>query len=186
MKRAVFLDRDGVINETMVLDGRPVAPASVDAVQLRPGVEEALEALRRAGFLLIVVTNQPDVGKGLVRREAVETIHAALRRRLPLDDLKVCYHVDADGCACRKPKPGLLLEAARERGIDLGQSVMVGDRWRDIEAGRAAGCRTVLVRASYDERPAERPDAAVDSLSEASAWILASRSAAVSHAEVSR
>ncbi|MBI3457760.1 MAG: HAD family hydrolase [Candidatus Rokubacteria bacterium] len=186
MTRAVFLDRDGVINEVLLRDGRPLAPSSVGEVRLRPGVAEAIGRLRRAGFLIVVVTNQPDVGKGLVRREAVEAIHEALRRQLPLDDLKVCYHVDADGCACRKPKPGLLLEAARERAIDLGQSVMVGDRWRDIAAGRAAGCRTVLVRASYDERPAERPDAVVDSLSEASAWILSGRSAVVSHAEVSR
>ena len=186
MNRAVFLDRDGVINEVLLRDGRPLAPSGVGELSLRPGVAAAIGRLRRAGFLIIVVTNQPDVGKGLVRREAVEAIHEALRRRLPIDDIKTCYHVDEDRCACRKPKPGLLLEAARARGIDLGRSVMVGDRWRDIEAGRAAGCRTILMRASYDERPAEAPDAVVDSLSEAGTLILSGGPAAIPHAEVSR
>ena len=186
MKRAVFLDRDGVINEVILRNGRPLAPSRVGDLTLRPGVAEAIGRLRRAGFLIVVVTNQPDVGKGLVAREAVEAIHEALRRRLPLDAIKTCYHVDEDRCACRKPKPGLLLEAARERGIDLAQSVMVGDRWRDIEAGRAAGCRTILMRAQYDERPAEAPDAVVDSLDEASAAILSGAPAAIPQAEVSR
>ena len=186
MNQAVFLDRDGVINEAVVRDGRPLAPSGVGELTLRPGVGEALGALRRAGFLIVVVTNQPDVGKGLVAREAVEAIHEELRRRLPLDAIKTCYHVDEDRCACRKPKPGLLREAARERGIDLVRSVMVGDRWRDIEAGRAAGCKTILMRASYDERPAERPDAVVDSMEEASMVILSGRLAAIPHAEVSR
>ena len=178
MTRAVFLDRDGVINEALVRDGRPLAPSGVGELTLRPGVGEALGRLRRAGFLIVVVTNQPDVGKGRVAREAVEAIHEELRRRLPLDVIKTCFHVDADGCACRKPKPGLLVEAARERGIDLARSVMVGYRWRDIEAGRTAGCRTILMRASYDERPAEAPDAIVDSLGEASALILSGSLAA--------
>ena len=186
MNRAVFLDRDGVINEAVVRDGRPLSPSSIGDVRLRPGVAEAIRRLRRAGFLIVVVTNQPDVGKGLVRREAVEAIHAELRRRLPIDDIKTCYHVDEDRCACRKPKPGLLLEAARERTIDLGQSVMVGDRWRDIEAGRAAGCRTVLMHARYDERQAEGADAVVHSMEEASMVILSGRLAAIAPAGAPR
>jgi len=186
MNRAVFLDRDGVINEALLRDGRPLAPSGVGELTLRPGVAEAIRRLHRAGFLIVVVTNQPDVGKGLVAREAVEAIHEELRRRLPIDDIKTCYHVDEDRCACRKPKPGLLLDAARARGITLGRSVMVGDRWRDIEAGRAAGCATILVRAQYDERSAERADAVVDSLDEAGTVILSGRLATVPHAEVSR
>src|SRR5262249_46000741 len=125
------------------------------------------------GFHLIVATNQPDVGKGLQRRDAVEACHQRLRLTLPIDAIQVCYHVDADACLCRKPRPGMLLEAARERGIDLARSYMIGDRWPDVEAGRAAGCRTVWVQCDYDERPPEAPDAVVASLWEASRLILA-------------
>lgn len=172
MNRAVFLDRDGVLNRAVVRDGRPCAPASLEEMDVLPGVAEALGALRRAGFRLIVVTNQPDVGQGVQRREVVEAMHDRLRRTLPLDDIEVCYHVDEDGCVCRKPKPGMLLEAARKWGVNLQQSVMVGDRWRDVEAGRAAGCRTILIEAPYAERKAEGADAVVRSLEEANAFIL--------------
>ena len=170
--RAVFLDRDGVINRVILRQGRAYPPASADDVEFLPDVGPALEALRRGGFRLIVVTNQPDVGKGLQRREAVEAIHARLRAALPIDEIKVCYHVDQDGCSCRKPKPGMLLDAARAWRVELAQSVMVGDRWRDIEAGKAAGCKTILVQGGYDERQAESPDAIVSSLAEASELIL--------------
>ena len=170
--RAVFLDRDGVINRVILREGRAYPPASAEDVEFLPDIGPALEALRRGGFRLIVVTNQPDVGKGLQRREVVEAIHARLSAAFPIDDIKVCYHVDEDGCSCRKPKPGMLLEAARTWGLELARSVMVGDRWRDIEAGRAAGCRTILVERGYDERRAEPPDAVVTSLAEASELIL--------------
>jgi len=170
--RAVFLDRDGVINCAVVREGRPFAPTSVGDVEWLPGVAEAIEALRRADFRIIVVTNQPDVATGLLRRETVEAIHARMRATFPIDDIKVCYHADQDGCPCRKPKPGLLFEAATQWSLDLSQSVMVGDRWRDIEAGKAAGCKTILVRAGYAERQAEHPDAVVASLLEASRVIL--------------
>jgi len=172
MTRAVFLDRDGVINRVALRDGRPSPPASVDDVEFLPDVGQALEALRRGGYHLIVVTNQPDVGKGLQPREVVEAIHARLLAAFPIDDIKVCYHVDEDGCGCRKPKPGMLLEAARTWQLELAQSVMVGDRWRDIEAGKAAGCRTILLRTAYAERQPEAPDAVVESLLEASEVIL--------------
>ena len=172
MPRAVFLDRDGVINRVVLREGRPHPPSSVEDVSYLPGAAEAMQALRKAGFRLIVVTNQPDVGTGAQRREVVEAIHDELRRRFPIDDVRVCYHVDQDGCACRKPKPGMLLDAARAFSLDLGRSVMVGDRWRDIEAGRAAGCRTILVRGGYAEREPRRPDAVVHSLAEASELIL--------------
>ena len=170
--QAVFLDRDGVINHAIIRDGRSHPPASLEELTYLPHVPEAMRALREAGCRLIVVTNQPDVGQGLQRREVVEAIHADLRRRLPLDAIKVCFHIDRDGCACRKPKPGLLLEAAREWNLDLSRSVMVGDRWRDIEAGKAAGCKTIWIRSAYAERRVERPDAVVDSLAEASGLIL--------------
>ena len=174
--RAIFLDRDGVINRAFIRDGRSYSPASLDDFAILPGVPEALTALHHANFRLIIVTNQPDVGNGLQPLEVVEAMHRQLRRALPLDQIKVCYHTDADGCACRKPKPGLLLDAAREWQLDLSQCVMIGDRWRDIEAGKAAGCKTILVRGEDDaEPPVQAPDAIVASLLEASALILSGR-----------
>jgi D-glycero-D-manno-heptose 1,7-bisphosphate phosphatase len=170
--RAVFLDRDGVINESIIRDGKPYPPPTLEALRVCAGVPEALHALRGAGFKLIVVTNQPDVGAGRQRRELVDAIHAHLQRRLPLDDVRACFHTDADGCGCRKPKPGLLLQAAADWGIDLEQSFMVGDRWRDIDAGRAAGCRTILIPHPYAERAAEGYHASAVSLVAASRLIL--------------
>ncbi|MCK4598736.1 HAD family hydrolase [Candidatus Bipolaricaulota bacterium] len=172
MSRAVFLDRDGVINLAVLHNGRPYPPSSVDELEFLPGVSEAINALHQAGFRIIVATNQPDVATGVQRREVVEAIHERIRRAFPIDDIKVCYHVDQDGCTCRKPKPGMLLEAAEEWSLNLEQSFMVGDRWRDIEAGRAAGCRTILVKSNYAEQQAGKPDAIVSSLLEASAFIL--------------
>ncbi len=173
MKRAIFLDRDGVLNANIVRDGKPYAPRSLEDFRLLPGVEEAVRRAKSAGFLAIVATNQPDIAAGLTPRATVEAMHAELRRRLPLDDIRVCFHRDIDGCSCRKPKPGMLLDAAREWDIDLPASYMIGDRWRDIDAGRAAGCTTVLVdHGLVQERPA-RPDVTVSSLDEAISIILA-------------
>ena len=173
MTRAVFVDRDGVINRAIVRDGKPYPPQSIEVLEICDGVAEGLQALRDAGFRTIVVTNQPDVGAGLQTRAAVDAIHEYLRAQLPLDDVRVCFHTDLDHCGCRKPKPGMLLEAATEWNINLPASFMVGDRWRDVEAGRAAGCRTVLVGSGYDERQAEGFDSRAASLLDASRWILA-------------
>ena len=171
-RRAVFLDRDGVLNEPVVVDGQPLPPDSVADVVLTRGVERACAALRQAGFLLIVVTNQPDIARGTRDRAAVDAINDELRRRLRLDDVLVCPHDDDAGCSCRKPRPGLLLDAGRRWHIGLDGSVMVGDRWRDIEAGRGAGCRTVLVARDYQERPATGADLVVDALEDAVPWIV--------------
>jgi len=170
--RAVFLDRDGVLTRSFTRDGRPYAPTSLEVFELLPGVSENAARLREAGFCLVVVTNQPDVGAGKLRREVVEQMHARLREWLPLDDIKVCYHTDTDGCACRKPKPGMLLDTARERGIDLSRSFMVGDRWRDVSAGKTAGCQTVFVDYGYAESLRDKPDFVVTSLAEAASMIL--------------
>jgi D-glycero-D-manno-heptose 1,7-bisphosphate phosphatase len=171
LRPAVFLDRDGVLNEPVIVDGRPNPPASAEAVVLVEGAAEACQHLRSAGLPLVVVTNQPDIARGTQSRGAVDAINAALRRQIEVDAILVCPHDDADGCACRKPRPGMLLEAATQLRIDLARSVMVGDRWRDVEAGRRAGCRTVLVRRSYDE-PIAHADIEVGALSEAIQWIL--------------
>jgi D-glycero-D-manno-heptose 1,7-bisphosphate phosphatase len=170
--RAVFIDRDGVITRAIVRDGRPFAPASDEDLELLPGVATALERLRSAGFHLVVVTNQPDVARGTLRPDVLERMHERLRSLLPLDDIRTCPHDDADGCVCRKPKPGLLEEAASAAGISLHDSFMVGDRWRDVEAGRRAGCTTIFVDYGYDEPRPVDPDVVVRSLAEAASWIL--------------
>lgn len=170
--RAVFLDRDGVISANVQRDGRPVAPTSMADFRILPGVEEAAQRLKEFGFVLIVVTNQPDISTGRNTMATLDRMHDELRRRLPLDEIKVCVHVDDDGCHCRKPKPGMLLDAARERGIDLTLSIMIGDRWRDIEAGQAAGCSTIMVDCgSIHERPST-PHKTVRSLPDAVAYII--------------
>lgn len=173
VKRAVFLDRDGVINANIVRDGRPVAPTSLEQFRLLPGVEEAARRLNEAGYDIIVITNQPDVATGRTRRETVEAMHDVIRARMPVAEIKVCFHTDADNCSCRKPKPGMILESANERGIDLQRSWVIGDRWRDIEAGRIAGCLTVFVDYGYEQEGPNSPNVVVSSLAEAAQRILA-------------
>lgn len=172
-KPAVFLDRDGVINTAIVREGRPYPPATAAESVVAPGVPEACRHLRSMGFLLVVVTNQPDIARGTLPPADLADIHTRLREQVPLDSIWVCPHDDSDRCACRKPAPGLLLRAAAFHGIDLTRSFMVGDRWRDIEAGRAAGCRTVLVLVDpiYQERQAVGADATVSGLPAAATWI---------------
>ena len=173
LRKAVFLDRDGVINRAVIRDGKPYPPATVDEMQLMPRVGEALAALKEAGYLLIVVTNQPDVARGTTPRAAVDAIHDALMAALPLDEIRCCFHDDADNCTCRKPKPGALLDAAAEHDVSLSDSFMVGDRWRDIEAGQAAGVRTLLIDYAYCEQAAScLSDYVCGSLFDAAQWIL--------------
>jgi D-glycero-D-manno-heptose 1,7-bisphosphate phosphatase len=170
--RAVFLDRDGVINANMERDGRPVAPTTLDEFRFLPGVEEAVRRLKAAGLLVIVVTNQPDIATGRTSRATVDAMHDLIRARLTIDDIKMCTHVDTDDCPCRKPKPGMILQAADERHIDLARSYVVGDRWRDVEAGRVAGCSTILVDYGCEQDRPCRPDKAVRSLPDAVNYIL--------------
>ena len=173
-KPAVFLDRDGVINRVFIRDNKPFAPFSLGEFEIYPEVPEACCRLKQAGFLLVVATNQPDVGRGDLKQEVVEAIHAEMCRQLPLDRVEVCYHPGYSDteCDCRKPKPGLLLRAARELGIDLAQSWMVGDRWRDIDCGHAAGCRTVFIDRHYAEKLNEQPNFSAGNLAEAADIIL--------------
>jgi D-sedoheptulose 7-phosphate isomerase len=172
---AVFLDRDGVINRTVMRDGKPFPPSSVKELELLPEVASSLLDLKAHGFDLFVITNQPDIARGTQSRAAVEGIHRALASSLPIDAIFVCYHDDADDCACRKPKPGLLLEAQRQYNVDLSRSFVVGDRWRDIDAGHNAGCKTVLIDYGYREQPpVQPPEATVRSLREAADWIISS------------
>jgi D-glycero-D-manno-heptose 1,7-bisphosphate phosphatase len=171
-RRAVFLDRDGVLNRAVVRDGKPYPPASLSELEIMPGTE-ALAELKKMGFLLVVVTNQPDVARGTQKRETVEAIHDRLRAAVRLDDIFVCYHTDGDGCDCRKPQPGLIFRAAAKYEIDLPASYLVGDRWRDIEAGERAGCKTVLIDHGYwEQSPGTGPAMRVTSLRAATDWIV--------------
>ncbi len=172
--QAVFLDRDGVINRALERDRKPYPPSNLAEFEILPGVPEALGRLKRAGYLLVVATNQPDVGRGTLPREAVEEIHRHMSRLLPIDRVEVCCHPGGalSDCQCRKPRPGMLLRAARELGVDLAASWMVGDRWRDIDCGRAAGCRTVFIDYGYAEELRAQPDFRCHSLAEAAEFIL--------------
>lgn len=172
--KAVFLDRDGVLTIPEFRDGRSFAPLTLDGFHLCADAVPALAALKQRGFLLVVVTNQPELGTGRLRADVLAEMHRRLASALPVDSIKVCPHTSAEKCQCRKPLPGLLVEAAGELGIDLGRSYMVGDRAGDITAGQAAGCRSIFVDLGYtsEARPRE-PDAVVHSLREAVGWILA-------------
>jgi D-sedoheptulose 7-phosphate isomerase len=172
-RRAVFLDRDGVINRAFVRDGKPFPPPTPQELEILPGVPEALRELKANGFELLLVTNQPDVGRGKLSVQTLDAMHEDLRAHLPLDDILVCCHTDRDKCDCRKPMPGMIIEAARKHNIDLAASFMVGDRWRDIDAGYNAGCKTILIDYGYSERPPDHePDLRVRSLREAADWII--------------
>ncbi len=173
LRPAVFIDRDGVLNRATVRDGKPLPPPGLQDLEILPGVAPALAELKSHGFPLYVITNQPDVARGSLTRAQVDAMNQKLASLLPVDDIFVCYHDDADHCACRKPKPGLIHEAQRKYDIDLARSFVVGDRWRDIDAGHAAGCKTILIDYGYRERkPAQPPEAKVRSLREAAEWII--------------
>src|SRR6516162_9962283 len=171
-KHAVFFDRDGVLNKAVVLNGKPYPPRDLSEFVIAQGARAALYELKREGFLLIVVTNQPDIARGNAKRADVDKINAQLAAILPLDAIEVCEHDDKEQCDCRKPKPGMMLRAQQKLGINLARSFMVGDRWRDIEAGRRAGCRTVLIGEGYGETFPCTPTVKVASLPRAASWIL--------------
>jgi len=172
MKRAVFLDRDGVINRAIVRDGKPYPPQNLNELEVFPGMLEDLERLHSAGFMLIVVTNQPDVARGTQCREMVEIINAAIKSQLPIDEFFVCYHDDADHCHCRKPKPGALQQSAEKYSLNLKDCFMIGDRWSDIEAGRSVGCKTILIDCQYNETKNVNPDYRIENFRQAVELIL--------------
>lgn len=172
INKAIFLDRDGVLNKVVLRNNKPYPPANLDELVLCDGAESALEKLSYAGYLLIAVTNQPDVARGKTSLATVEKINNYLASKLSLNKFYVCLHDDVDKCSCRKPLPGLILQAANEFKIDLSQSFMIGDRWKDIAAGKAAGCKTIWINANYAEEQPQDPNYTATSLQEASAWIL--------------
>ncbi len=173
VRRAVFLDRDGVLNHAVLVNGKPHPPSKIEDLRMVRDAAAELAKLKKRGYVLIVVSNQPDVARGTQIRSEVEAMNARIAAAMPIDDFFVCYHDDLDNCGCRKPKPGLILQAAERYSIHLAESFLIGDRWRDVEAGRRAGCRTVWIDCGYAERaPAVAPDARVESLAEAVRWIV--------------
>ena len=171
-RAAVFLDRDGVLNHAIMRDGRPYPPSTPGEVVILPGVLEAIDALHQANLMTVVITNQPDIARGTARIEDVVAINEVVAAATGVDLVLMCAHDDADECDCRKPLPGMIMTAAAEHDIDLDRSVMVGDRWRDIAAGQAAGLTTIHVDRGYDERRPQAPDHVVAELAEAVPWIL--------------
>lgn len=166
--RAIFLDRDGVLNQPVVREGKSYPPARVEDLEIYDGLREPLQRLKDRGFVLIVVTNQPDVARGTTPRATVEAINDAIAREIPaIDKFIVCFHDNGDKCDCRKPQPGMLLAGAAEFDVDLARSYMIGDRRGDMEAGIAAGSRTIFVDRAYSEALPTRYDHKVSSTHEA-------------------
>jgi D-glycero-D-manno-heptose 1,7-bisphosphate phosphatase len=169
--KAVFLDRDGVLNKVILKNGRPYPPSNILELKLCEGVKEGLYKIKSKGYLLIGVTNQPDVSRGKTTKEMVEEINNSLLRSLPLDDIKTCFHDDVDQCFCRKPKPGMIMESAIHKNIDLSKSYIIGDRKKDIDAGKNAGCKTIFIDYNYEEEKPQGYDLKVESVLMASKFI---------------
>jgi D-glycero-D-manno-heptose 1,7-bisphosphate phosphatase len=172
MRPGVLLDRDGVLSRVVLREGRGVSPRSFAEFEFLPGVRAAVASLRGVGLPVVVVTNQPDIARGLLQPEELERMHEHLRAHVPVDRIYACTHDDADGCACRKPRPGLLLRAAAEFHLDLERSWMVGDSWKDVEAARAAGCRMIFVAGAHAEPGTSQPERVAVSLPDAVEIIL--------------
>ncbi|MBI2339351.1 MAG: HAD family hydrolase [Deltaproteobacteria bacterium] len=152
MNRAVFLDRDGVINEVVFRgSSKPIAPWSLEEFKFIPGIEKPLRELSQMGYLLFVVSNQPDIAKGRVKAVMVEKMNKKIMDSLPIREILICPHDDSHHCLCRKPKPGMLLDLAHRWAVGLDRSYLIGDNWKDMEAGKAAGCRTILIDGSYNK-----------------------------------
>lgn len=169
--KCAFLDADGVLNKAIMVDDKPAAPTSVAELVIPAEVKPALERLKKAGYLLICITNKPDIERGLMTQEAVDSIFAEMRRQLPLDDIFACYH---EGSDCYKPKPGMILAATKQYNIDLEQSFFVGDRCKDVETGQAAPCTTIWINRHYPLEGSPNPPAnyTADSLTDAVNWVL--------------
>ena len=164
MKKAVFLDRDGVINKAFIKNGLPESPNSLSELEILPGVKESISRLKKLNFICLVVTNQPDVQRGKIKKNTIIKMNNFLKKKIELDDIFVCYHDDQDNCNSRKPKPGLLLQARKKWNVDFKKSFIVGDRWRDIQAGKKVGCKTIFLDYKYKDIKPKNPDFVTDTL----------------------
>ena len=168
--RAVFFDRDGVVNKVILRDEKPFSPRTLEEFVLTEGVRETVSILKRKGYKAILISNQPEVARGRITRDTLDQMMQRVNGEVALDDIFICLHDDDDHCVCRKPKPGMILEASRKWKIDLRASYVIGDTWKDMEAGKAAGCKTILLDAVYNRDV--RSDFRVTSLAEAVDIIL--------------
>lgn len=166
-KKALFLDRDGVINKAFIRAGKSYPPSSLEEVSILEGVPEALQLSKKLGFINIVITNQPDIGTGKTTLENVEHINTFLKKELLIDDIYMCPHTDGNQCLCRKPNPGLFIEAQKKWNIDLEESFLIGDRWKDIEAGQRVGCKCFFLDYDYREKKPAPPYTSIASLLDA-------------------
>ena len=164
MKKSVFLDRDGVINKVYIKDGLPRSPNSSNELKILPGVRESIIKLKKLNFICLMVTNQPNVSRKKIDKNSVIQMNNFLKNEIALDDIFVCYHDDSDNCNCRKPKPGLLLQAGKKWDVDFKKSFMIGDRWRDIQAGEKVGCKTIFLDYQYNETKPKKPNFISDTL----------------------
>jgi len=166
-RAAVFLDRDGTLNKAFIKNGLPVSPASFNQLKILPGVKNSIIKLKKLKFLCLLITNQPDVSRKKISKNTVKKMNTFIRKEIKLDDTFICYHDDKDNCYCRKPKPGLLIAAAKKWRIDFKKSFMIGDRWKDITAGKKVGCKTIFINNNYKNDKKVRADFAFGSLLEA-------------------
>ena len=167
LRKAIFLDRDGIINHSLIENGKPIAPHSMSDFSLMDGVEHLIEKLSGLGYLIFIVTNQPDVARGKLRKSEIKKMHEFMCEKIKIDDVMVCYCEEGIDCPCYKPSPYMIIELAKKWNVDLGNSFMIGDRWRDVGAGLGAGCTTIFVDYAYDEALIFTPNHVVKSLSEA-------------------
>ena len=172
MKKAIFLDRDGVLSKTSLVNGKSFAPRNLRDFKLYSDSTQSVKKLKSIGFMVFVVTNQPDVGKKLISRSTLEQMHNKLKKKTHVDGIYVCVHRQDENCYCRKPNPGMILDAAKKHHIDWKKSFVVGDRASDIEAGQKANCRTIFLKKKYYENAPTKQEATFLNLREATNYIL--------------
>jgi len=148
-RKAIFLDRDGTLNKAYIENGLPISPSSLNKFKIIKGVKKSINRLKKLNFLCILITNQPDVFRGKISKKTVVKMNSYIKKKIKLDDMFVCYHDNEHNCSCRKPKPGLLVKASKKWKIDLNKSFMIGDRWKDILAGKKVGCKTIFINNNY-------------------------------------
>lgn len=171
MNSGVFLDRDGVINKIILREGRPHSPRNINQLKILDGVFEAVKLLQNLGHRIVVITNQPEISRGLITEDLIIKMHNKIREETGIKNFYFCPHDDFHSCECRKPKTGMLLRAATELDLDLNQSYLVGDRWKDIQAGQKVGCKCFFIDNNYDEPRPISPFYPVESLYQAAILI---------------
>ncbi len=172
MNKAVFLDRDGVINKPIIIDGKCYAPRLLKDFKIFPKVKSDIKKLKNRGFKVFVITNQPDIGNKLLKKKTLNEMHSLLKTKVPIDKIYFCPHTKNDRCKCRKPKPGMIIKASNNLKIRLKESYVIGDRKTDIDAGLKAGCKTIFVNNNYYEKRPTKQEKTVKSLHAAVKYIL--------------